>query len=159
MTAPFDEAAAAVIVANHAEAGVLAALDALEAAFGRLPNARVPALARLFALTPFQMRGLMLLRDDLPDALGPTVTIRVCRGGNCRARGGEAIGERLSVRLGVPWYGTSPDGRVALEPVYCQGMCDDGPTAAVAGIPFPRLDRIGLDDLLARLGLGAPAVG
>ena len=96
----------------------------------------------------FSARGLMLFHHDVRERAGGPHDIRVCRGERCRARGGEALGDRIADRLGVAWYGRSADGRWSLTPVYCQGMCDHGPTACVDDIPFPRLDAIGADGLV-----------
>jgi formate dehydrogenase subunit gamma len=35
--------------------------------------------------------------------------------------------------LGLDWHGTTPDGRVTVEPVYCLGLCACGPAAMVDG--------------------------
>ncbi|HID68334.1 MAG TPA: NADH-quinone oxidoreductase subunit E, partial [Roseibacterium sp.] len=36
-------------------------------------------------------------------------------------------------RLGVDWHGTSSDGQVTVEPVFCLGLCACGPAAMVNG--------------------------
>ena len=55
-------------------------------------------------------------------------------------------------RLGVDWHGTTADGAVTLEPVFCLGLCACGPAALLDGEPLARLDAAALDD---RSGRGA----
>jgi len=142
-----ERARAVARTARREGAAAMPLLDALTAAFGRLGEAAVGLIAEELGVDRFAARGLMLLHRDVAERAGEPHDIRVCRGERCRARGGEALGDRIAARLGVPWYGRGADGW-SLTPVYCQGMCDHGPTAAVDGIPFPRLDAIGADGLV-----------
>ena len=43
-------------------------------------------------------------------------------------------------RLEVDWHGTTHDGAVTLEPVFCLGLCAIGPSALLDGRPLGRLD-------------------
>jgi formate dehydrogenase subunit gamma len=54
--------------------------------------------------------------------------------------------------LGLEWHGTSPDGRVTVEPVYCLGLCACGPAAMVDGCVHGRLDAARMRDLLEGVG-------
>ena len=45
--------------------------------------------------------------------------------------------------------GTTADGRVTLEPVYCLGLCSVSPSAMIDGRIVGRLDDKKLDALLA----------
>ena len=35
----------------------------------------------------------------------------------------------MLARLGVDWHGTTANGAVTVEPVYCLGLCACGPSA------------------------------
>jgi formate dehydrogenase subunit gamma len=41
------------------------------------------------------------------------------------------------------------DGEVALEPVYCLGLCASGPNAMIDGAPVSRLDAARLEAIAA----------
>ena len=47
---------------------------------------------------------------------------------------------------------TSPDNALALEPIYCLGLCASGPAALVDDAPVARLSGLRLDALIAELG-------
>jgi formate dehydrogenase subunit gamma len=50
--------------------------------------------------------------------------------------------------LGVDWHGTTADGRVTLEPVYCLGLCACAPAAMLDGQVMGRVDPARLDAAL-----------
>jgi formate dehydrogenase subunit gamma len=43
------------------------------------------------------------------------------------------LAARVLDLLGLSWGGTTPDGRVTVEPVYCLGLCAIGPAAMIDG--------------------------
>jgi len=50
--------------------------------------------------------------------------------------------------LGIGWHGTTADGDVTVEPVYCLGLCALSPSALIDGEPLGRLDRDKISALL-----------
>ena len=46
--------------------------------------------------------------------------------------------------LGVDWGGTTPDGEVTVDAVYCLGLCAVSPAALVDGEPLGRADGMSL---------------
>jgi formate dehydrogenase subunit gamma len=52
----------------------------------------------------------------------------------------------------VDWHGTSADGAVTVEPVFCLGLCAVAPAALLDGKPLGRVDA---DTLAAALGQAA----
>ena len=63
--------------------------------------------------------------------------------------GADALAARARAQLGVTWGGTTRDGAVTLEPVFCLGLCACAPSAMLDGRPVARLDPERLDALLA----------
>jgi formate dehydrogenase subunit gamma len=78
--------------------------------------------------------------------------IRLCRAEACQARGGRAIEAAVAERLGVAMGETRADGQVALEAVYCLGLCAIGPNAMVDGAPVSRLDAARLESIATAVG-------
>jgi formate dehydrogenase subunit gamma len=64
--------------------------------------------------------------------------------------GAVALAARLLRRENLTWGGTTADGALTIEPVYCLGLCACGPAALLDGAPVGRLDDA---------ALGAIAVG
>ncbi len=69
--------------------------------------------------------------------------VRVCKGTACFAACGDASVGWLEEALGVKLEETSADGSVSLEPVYCLGYCNAGPTVAVEERVYGALTREG----------------
>jgi formate dehydrogenase subunit gamma len=57
--------------------------------------------------------------------------VRICRAEACQAVGADALVEHAKRALGVDFHGTTADGEVTLEAVYCLGNCACGPTIMV----------------------------
>jgi len=49
--------------------------------------------------------------------------------------------------LGVAWGGTTADGALTIEPVYCLGLCACGPAGLLDNEPLARLDDAALTDI------------
>ena len=78
--------------------------------------------------------------------------VKLCRAEACQAVGADALADKARARMGVDWHGTTKDGNVTLEPVFCLGLCACGPAAIVDGRVVGRLDADKLDKILAEVG-------
>ena len=76
--------------------------------------------------------------------------MRLCRAEACQSVGADALAAHVRERLGVDWHGTSSDGTVTLEPVFCLGLCAVGPSALLDDNPLGRLDNARIDAALDR---------
>jgi len=77
--------------------------------------------------------------------------LKLCRAEACQSMGADALATVARQRLGVEWGGTSADGRVTLEPVFCLGLCACAPAAMIDDKVVGALDRNRLDALLAEI--------
>jgi formate dehydrogenase subunit gamma len=66
--------------------------------------------------------------------------LRLCRGEACQSMGSEGLAETVLRKLGVGWHGTTSDGGLIVEPVYCLGLCAPSPSCLLDGEPLGRLD-------------------
>jgi formate dehydrogenase subunit gamma len=62
--------------------------------------------------------------------------------------GADALADRVRKRLGVDWGGTTADGRITLEPIFCLGLCASAPAAMVDDRVVGRLDEARIDGIL-----------
>ncbi|WP_206365356.1 NAD(P)H-dependent oxidoreductase subunit E [Siculibacillus lacustris] len=135
------------------------ALPLLRARAGHRAAETAALLEARFGVSAFEARALIAFAATFRPAPGEAHVIGVCRGESCARRGGRTLGDRLAARLGIAWYGRTGDGRLRLEPAYCLGLCASGPSAMIDGELAPRLDVLGVEALLAELGLDATATG
>ena len=67
--------------------------------------------------------------------------IKICRSEACQAVDGGALGKRVLDLLGLDWGGTTANGAVTVEPVYCLGMCACAPALMVDKTVHGRVDE------------------
>ena len=146
----WNEDRAAVIIADHAgmEGAALPILHAIQRAFGCVPRDAVPMVAKALNLTRAEVHGIVTFYHEFRQSPPGRHILHVCRAEACQALGGDQIVAHARDRLGVDWHGTTPDGAVTLEPVFCLGLCAIGPAAMLDGEPLGRLAAAKLDAVL-----------
>jgi formate dehydrogenase subunit gamma len=77
--------------------------------------------------------------------------VRICQAEACQAVGAEALGAHARRRLGVDFGGTTSDGAVTLDEVFCLGNCALGPAVQVDGRLHGRVSPARLDALLGEV--------
>ena len=139
---PWNPDVAREIVAAHLqrEGPLLPILHDLQAAFACVPREAVPLVAEALNITRAEVHGVVSFYHDFRDAAAGRRTLRLCRAEACQSMGAAALADDLLARLGVDWGGTTADGALTVEPVYCLGLCAVAPAALVDGEPVGRLD-------------------
>ncbi len=148
--------AAADIIARHAggQGPLLPLLHDIQASFGHIPQEAIPQIALALNLSRAEVHGVVTFYHDFHEAPEGRHVLKLCRAEACQAMGGERLAGLARDRLDLDWGGTTPDGAVTLEPIYCLGLCACGPAAMVDGELVGRLDPVRLDQIIA--GLRAP---
>ena len=138
---PDAEAEIGRILATHADAEgpLLPILHDVMAAFGHVPEAAIPVIANALNLSRAEVHGVVSFYHDFHVEPEHRAVIRLCRAESCQARGVEALAAAFA-----------GEDRVAIEPVYCLGLCTVGPNAMVAGVPHARLDSTKFAALIER---------
>lgn len=93
------------------------------------------------------MRGIVSFYEDLRDEPAAPSHIRVCQAEACQAVGGRELTRKLAERFQVELHESSL--RVTLDPVYCLGLCAQGPALTINGKPYARADLL---DIAALIG-------
>ncbi|MHC0052644.1 formate dehydrogenase subunit gamma [Actibacterium sp. D379-3] len=138
------------IAAEHAglEGPLLPILHAVHAAFGHLPKPALPVIAEVLNLSRAEVHGVASFYHDFRDAPGGRRVLRICRAEACQAMGADALAARARTALGIGWHGTTPDGAVSLEPVFCLGLCACAPAAMLDDQVIGRVDGATLDRIV-----------
>ncbi|WP_088183397.1 NAD(P)H-dependent oxidoreductase subunit E [Sphingobium sp. Z007] len=124
---------------------LLPLLHAVQAEAGHIDDAIVPVIARALNLSRADVHGVVTFYHDFRRVAPGRHVVKLCRAESCQARGGAGIEAAAAQRLGVAMGETRADGQVALEPVYCLGLCAIGPNALVDGRPVARIDAEALE--------------
>ncbi len=123
------------------EGPLLPILHAVQEAFGYIPEAAVPQIAKALMLSKAEVHGVVSFYHDFRSAPAGRHVLKLCRAEACQTMGADAVAERIKRALGIGWHETTPDGRVTLEPVFCLGLCACGPAAMVDGRLVGRVDE------------------
>jgi formate dehydrogenase subunit gamma len=133
-TAPdADEIRATIARHLDLEGPLLPILHALQEQYGYVPGEARTPICDALNITGAELHGVVSFYHDFRERPAGRHVVKICRSEACQAVGGEALSQRVLEMLGMTWGGTTPDGRVTVEPVYCLGLCACGPAAMVDG--------------------------
>ncbi len=127
-------------------------LHAIQHRFGHVPAGAVPVLAEALNLSRADVHGVLSFYHDFRDQPAGERTLQVCRAEACQAMNGELTWAHLCRRLALEGEGTTRDGRVTLQSVYCLGNCALSPAIMLDGELHGRVDARRADALLGEMG-------
>lgn len=148
-------AGAALEVINqhkHLAGAMLPILHALQAEFGFVDTRAVPLIADALNVSKAEVHGVITFYHDFKTKLQGTHVIKLCLAESCQSMGCDAIKAHLMHKYGIEMGGTTADGRLTLEAVYCLGNCSLAPAAFVDDALVGRLTAGRLDARIEALG-------
>lgn len=142
----WDEKRAGEIIDAHKamDGAALPILHALQDAFGFITDRAIEMIADTLNLSRAEVYGTVSFYHDFRRAPAGTHVLKLCRAEACQSMGADALAAQMREALGVDWHGTTADGRVTLEPVFCLGLCACAPAAMIDGKVMGRVDRASL---------------
>ena len=128
------EAVLGAVNAHRDQPGnLLLVLHAVQASLGFVPTEAIALIAFELNLSRAEVHGVVSFyhwfRNDKP---GRHV-MHLCRAEACQSVGASALAAHAKRTLGIDFHGTTSDGAVTLEPVYCLGNCARGPNLMIDG--------------------------
>ena len=141
------------IIASHRAlpGALLPILHAIQDTFGWVPADAVPDIAGALNLSRAEVHGAISFYHHFRSSPPGRHVVQVCRAESCQAQGGGALEAHAKHRLGVDFHGTSADGAVTLEAVYCLGNCACSPAIRVDDEIVGRVDAASFDEVIAEL--------
>lgn len=151
-----DQAVGQALKRYTGQAGsLLPILHTIQDALGYIPDIAVPPLAEALQLSRAEIHGVIQFYAHFRDQPATRIVLEVCRAESCQAMGAENLALHAKQRLGCDFHGSSANGEVTLEPVYCLGLCAQSPAIMVDGEPHARMTPAKLDQLLHAKGYEA----
>jgi len=150
----WSEARGREIIAAHEalEGATLPILHALQEVFGYVPREAIPLVAGALNLTRAEVHGIVTFYHDFRERPPGARVLKLCRAEACQSMGADALAEHAREKLRVDWGGTTADGRLTLEPVFCLGLCACAPAAMLDDRVVGALDAARLGALLDEAG-------
>lgn len=151
--APAEEDIRAIITPlTGLEGPLLPMLHVLQKEYGHVPQAAVPVLADILNLGRAEIHGVISFYHDFRDAPAGRHVLKICRAEACQSMGGRALAESTLQKLGLDWHGTTTNGAVTIEPVYCLGLCACAPAVMLDDRVVGRVDPARMDKILGEAG-------
>lgn len=133
---------------------LLEVLHAVQAEFDYVPAESVPVIADVLNLSRAEVHGVLTFYHHFRDHAPGRNTIQICRAEACQSMRASDLETHVKKRLGIDFHGTTQDGRITLEPVYCLGNCACAPSLMINDQLHGRVTPERFDELLAGSELG-----
>jgi formate dehydrogenase subunit gamma len=131
---------------------LLPVLHAVQSALTFVPKDAVPLIARELNLSIAEVHGVVTFYHYFLQERPGRSLVHLCRAEACQALGSVALEAHVKTRLGIDYHGTTSDGAITLEPVYCLGNCALGPSMMIDQQLHGRVTPERFDTLLAASG-------
>lgn len=130
---------------QHREGALLPILHDIQHALGHVPEEAVPLIAKALNLSRAEVHGVITYYHHFRQTAPGRHVVRVCCAEACQANGSEALANHAAARL--------QHGDIAMEPVYCLGLCSIGPAIQIDETTLhARVTPEKFDALIAALG-------
>jgi len=133
----------------HERGALLPVLHAVQAEFGYVDPRSVAVIADVLNLSRAEVHGVVTFYRDFRDEPPGRRVVKVCRAEACQAVGADDLATHVQSGLGIRFGGTTSDGAVSLDQVFCLGNCALGPSVMVDEHVHGRVDADRLDELLS----------
>lgn len=130
---------------------LLPILHAVQHALGFVPHDSVPLIARELNLSLAEVHGVLSFYHYFRKQRGGRHVVHLCRAEACQALGAVGLEAHVKSCLGIDFHGTTADGAISLEPVYCLGNCALGPSIMIDEQLQGRVSATRFDSLMAGL--------
>jgi formate dehydrogenase subunit gamma len=144
--------ALAIVESYRGQRGtLLPILHDLQHEFGFINDEVVPMLAHALNLSRAEVHGVISFYHDFKREPQGRTVVKLCRAEACQSVGANRLVEYAERRLGVTMGGTSADGSVTLEGVFCLGNCALGPAVMVDDQLHGRVDAARFDSIAGEI--------
>lgn len=123
-------------------------LHAVQEKVGFVPKDAVPLIAGELNLSIAEVHGVVSFYHYFRQDPGGRHTVHLCRAEACQAVGAVEVEAHAKRTLGVELHGTTRDGAIRLEPVYCLGNCALGPSIMIDQELHGRVSTQRFDELM-----------
>jgi formate dehydrogenase subunit gamma len=129
---------------------LLPILHAVQQALHFVPKDAVPLIARELSLSVAEVHGVISFYHYFRQERPGRHVVHLCRAEACQALGAVQLEAHAKASLGIDFHGTTADGAITLEPVYCLGNCALGPSLMIDERLQGRVSTQRFDALMAQ---------
>jgi formate dehydrogenase subunit gamma len=119
---------------------ILPCLQAIQRAFGFVPEGSVDVVAEFLNVSRAEVVGVLTYYHDLRRTPPPAVAVGVCVAEACQAQGARALVGEIEREFSVTVGGENDGASIEFAKIYCFGNCALGPAVMVNGRLLGRCD-------------------
>lgn len=136
--------------ARHGDdpAALIEILHDLQEAFGYVPDAALPEIAKALNIGKAEVHGVVSFYHDFRKSPAGRLVVKLCRAEACQSMGANAMLERV-LKARAARLGETDRRGVTVEAVYCLGNCALAPAAMVGKRLLGRVNADRLDRAIA----------
>lgn len=151
MTIRYDKTIAAEIIERFGARPqmLVQILHAFVERYSFISEEAIRQIAEAVNLSRAEVHGVVSFYHDFRTEPPGKRIVRICQAESCQAMGSRALTEHAKSKLGIELHGTTADGDVTLEAVYCLGNCACSPAIMIGDQVHGRVDADKFDRLLA----------
>lgn len=149
---PAEQRAAvrAAVQANREKPGnLLPVLHAVQDELGYVPKDAIALIAHDLNLSRAEVHGVVSFYHWFRSEAPGRHVLHLCRAEACQSVGAAQLEAHAKQTLGIDFHGTTADGAISLEPVYCLGNCALGPSLMIDQTLCGRVTPKRFDQLVA----------
>ena len=148
---PSGDPAILAICAKHGNqpGALIEILHDVQEARGFVAEAVLPVIAEAVNLSRAEVYGAFTFYHDFRKAPAGRHVLKLCAAEACQSMGSERLATGIAKALGIEIGGTTKNGAVTVESVYCLGNCALAPAAMLDGKLVGRADERKLARVLA----------
>ena len=129
---------------------LLPILHAIQDKVGFVPKGAVPLVANVLNLSRAEVHGVVTFYHYFRTQRPGKHVFHLCRAEACQSVGAADLEAHAKQTLGIDFHGTTSDGAITLEPVYCLGNCALGPSLMIDDRLQGRVSAKRFDTLVAK---------
>ena len=131
---------------------LLEILHDLQHALGYVPEATLPVIANAVNLSRAEVHGVVSFYHDFKREPVGRYVVKICRAEACQSMGTDHLCEHAEKSLKTEMGGTTKDGKVTIEQVFCLGNCALSPAILIGDKLYGKVDARRFDEIIASLG-------
>jgi formate dehydrogenase subunit gamma len=147
------EVAALAVCARHGNKPdeLLEIFHELQHQLGYVPEATLPIIAKALNRSRAEIYGVLTFYHEFRRHPAGKHVVKICRAEACQSMGTEALCDHAERSLGTKLGGTTADGVVTIEQVFCLGNCALSPAIMVGEKLYGKVDPKRFDEIIGSL--------
>jgi len=123
----------------------------LQHQLGYVPDATLPVIARALNRSRAEIYGVLTFYHEFKRHPVVKHVVKICRAEACQSMGTDALCQHAEQSLRTPLGGTTADGMVTIEQVFCLGNCALSPAIMVGEKLYGKVDPKRFDEIIGGL--------